>query len=317
MKKIALVAALAATAAAPAFAQSVTLWGRLNTTVESQKVGSADRKVVVQNNSSRLGLRGSEDLGGGLKASFSLEHGLDSDTGAVSNGGVFWGRASWVQLEGSFGAVRLGNWFPDSYFSSVDRTSNHNHDTGTSSDALFSSFGFGTRTNKVGYFSPTVGGFGFIGSVRAGEGSGPRGYDLSANYEVGGLHIAGTLARNDRFGASAARKAYGLEADYSVGPFLVTGYYQREDVDGFKSRDIGRVSAMYTVGQSEFHVNVGGTKAGGDAEFRTGGAKQYTVGYNYNLSKRTKLYGFFTKTDYNGVGVNDFSSLAAGIRHNF
>ena len=88
-------------------------------------------------------------------------------------------------------------------------------------------------------------------------------------------------------------------------------------LDGFKSRDIGRVSAMYTVGQSEFHVNVGGTKAGGDAEFRTGGAKQYTVGYNYNLSKRTKLYGFFTKTDYNGVGVNDFSSLAAGIRHNF
>jgi len=317
MKKIALVAALAATAAAPAFAQSVTLWGRLNTTVESQKIGAAERKTVVQNNSSRLGLKGSEDLGGGLKASFSLEHGLDSDTGAVSNGGVFWGRASWVQLEGSFGAVRLGNWFPDSYFSSVDRTSNHNHDTGTSSDALFSSFGFSTRTNKVGYFSPTVGGFGFIGSVRAGEGSGPRGYDLSANYEVGGLHVAGTLARNDRFGATAARKAYGLEADYSIGPFLVTGYYQREDVDGFKSRDIGRVSAMYTVGQSEFHVNVGGTKAGGDAEFRRGGAKQYTVGYNYNLSKRTKLYGFFTKTDYNAPGVNDFSSLAAGIRHNF
>ena len=45
--------------------------------------------------------------------------------------------------------------------------------------------------------------------------------------------------------------------------------------------------------------------------------KKLGLGYNYNLSKRTKLYGFFTKTDYNGVGVNDFSSLAAGIRHNF
>lgn len=320
MKKIALVAALTAVAA-PVFAQSsVTLWGRLNTTVENQKIGSQDRKTVLQNNNSRLGLRGTEDLGGGMKAGFNLEHGLESDTGAASGGTTFWNRQANVELTGSFGTVRLGTWFPDSYFSSVDRTSNHNHDTGTSADNLFSSFGFGARTNKVGYFSPTVGGFNFIGSVRAGEGSGPRAFDLSANYEVAGLHIAGTYAQNDKFGASNKRKAYGLEADYGFGPFLVTGYYQREEVDGFKSRDIGRVSAMYTVGQSEFHVNVGGSKAGGDGEFRTGGAKQYTLGYNYNLSKRTKVYGFYTKTDYNMTGVGslpDFSSLAAGIRHNF
>ena len=68
MKKIALVAALAAIAA-PAFAQSsVTLWGRINTTVESQKVGTAARTIAVANNSSRLGFKGVEDLGGGLKA---------------------------------------------------------------------------------------------------------------------------------------------------------------------------------------------------------------------------------------------------------
>ena len=151
-----------------AFAQSsVTLSGNADGGVinhNSQTYGADGFGATINGSStSFLAISGTEDLGGGLKASFSLEHGLDSDTGAVSNGGVFWGRASWVQLEGSFGAVRLGNWFPDSYFSSVDRTSNHNHDTGTSSDALFSSFGFGTRTNKVGYFSPTVGGFGFIG----------------------------------------------------------------------------------------------------------------------------------------------------------
>ena len=321
MKKIALVAALAAVSAAPAFAQSsVTLWGRLNTSVESQKVGSADRKTVVQNNSSRLGLRGTEDLGGGLKAGFNLEHGLDSDTGAASGGTTFWSRQANVELSGAFGTVRLGTWFPDSYFSTVDRTSNHNHDTGTSSDALFSSFAFGARTNKVGYFSPTVGNFNFIASVRAGENTGPRASDVSVNYEAAGLHLAGTYSQANRFGATAERKAYGLEGDYGIGPFLVTGYYQREEVDGFKSRDIGRVSAMYAVGQSEFHVNVGGSKAGGDGEFRNGGAKQWTLGYNYNLSKRTKVYGFYTKLDYNATGVGalpDFSSLAAGIRHNF
>jgi len=330
MKNVTLAAALATIMVAPAFAQSsVTLWGRINTTVESQKVGTQDRKVVVQNNSSRLGLRGTEDLGGGLKASFNLEHGLDADTGAQTNVAglnAFWGRQASVELSGSFGTVRLGSWFPDSYFSSVDRTSNHNHDTGTSSDNLFSGFGFGARTNKLGYFSPVVGGFGFIGSVRAGEGTGPRAFDLSLNYDVAGLHIAGTYAQNDKFGATNERKAYGLQADYGFGPFLVTGYYQREEVEGFKSRDIGRVSAMYTSGASEFHVNVGGSKAGGDGEFWRGGAKQYTFGYNYNLSKRTKVYGFYTKTDYNSptsrnggqpLALGDFNSLAAGVRHNF
>ena len=321
MKKIALVAALAAIAA-PAFAQSsVTLWGRINTSIESQKFGNQDRKSVLQNNSSRLGLRGTEDLGGGLKASFNLEHGLNSDTGVASGGTQFWSRQANVELSGSFGTVRLGSWFPDSYFSSVDRTSNHNHDTGTSSDALFSDFAFGFRTNKVGYFSPTVEGFSGIVSVHAGEGNpgDARAYDASLNWEANGLHIAGTYSQAD---TAAKRKAYGLEADYAFGPFLVTGYYQREEVDGFKARDIGRVSAMYTMGQSEFHLNVGGTKAGSDGNFRFGGASQWTAGYNYNLSKRTKVYAFYTNIDYKNNAVannpaNFKDSFAVGVRHNF
>jgi predicted porin len=103
-----------------------------------------------------------------------------------------------------------------------------------------------------------------------------------------------------------------------MGPFLVAGYYQREEVDGFRSRDIGRVSAMYTQGASEFHFNIGGTKSGGDGTFRNAGASQWTAGYNYNLSKRTKVYGFYTQIDQklpNKLG--DFNSLAAGVRHNF
>jgi len=318
MKKVTLAAALATVMVAPAFAQSsVTLWGRINTTVESQKVANQDRKVMMENNSSRLGLRGTEDLGGGLKAAFNLEHGLNSDTGAASGGTTFWSRQANVELTGSFGTVRLGSWFPDSYFSTVDRVSNHNHDTGTSADALFSDFGFAYRTNKVGYFSPTVGGFGFIASVRAGEGAPgqPRAWDLSGNYEAGGLHIGATYAQAD---TAAKRKAFTLEADYGFGPFLVAGYYQREEVSGFRSRDIGRVSAMYTSGASEFHVNVGGTKSGGDGTFKSTGGKQWTLGYNYNLSKRTKLYGFYTNLDLNNANkVGDFNSLAAGIRHNF
>jgi len=311
MKKTALVAALAAITAVPAFAQSsVTLWGRINTTVESQKVGSADRKVVVQNNSSRLGFKGQEDLGGGLKASFSLEHGLDSDTGAASGGAAaYWNRASWVQLEGSFGAVRLGKWFPGSYFATADYVSMHNHDTGTSADNLY-----GTRfttNNKVSYFTPTVSGFNAEVGVAAGEGTAPRAWDLAVNYDMGPLHAGFGYEKVGIY------KQYAIRGLYELGAFTFGGYYQREEVSGFKSRDVGRLAAMYTVGQSEFHLNVGGSKAGGNGAFRTGGAKQFTAGYNYNLSKRTKVYGFYTKTDYNAVGQLDFNSLAVGVRHNF
>ena len=320
MKKIALVAALAAASAAPAaFAQSsVTLWGRLNTSVESQKTANGDRVAVVQNNASRLGVRGVEDLGGGMKAGFNLEHGLNSDTGAAAGGTTFWSGESTVWLRSEFGTVRLGSSFPDSYFATVDRTSNHNHDTGTSSDALFSAIGFGYTTNKATYITPDMGGFQGYVSAMAGEGTRPRAYDLAFNYTVASLHIGGGYTQADSGFGSPERKNYIVEADYGFGPFLVTGYVQSEKVDGFRTRNIARVSGMYTMGASEFHLNVGGTKSGGDGQFRNAGASQWTLAYNYNLSKRTKVYMFYTDIDQklpNHVG--DFNSLALGVRHNF
>ncbi|WIV97367.1 porin [Paucibacter aquatile] len=306
-------AAIAALAAPAAFAQSsVTLWGRINTTVESQKVGAGDRKVVVANNASRLGFKGQEDLGGGLKASFALEHGLNSDNGAAT--GDFWGREASVQLSGAFGAVRLGRWTPGSYFATADYISNHNHDTGSSEDKLYSGAGFTTK-NKVGYFTPTVGGFSGEFAVHAGEGADKRSIDLSGNYDQGPLHLgAGFSKQGDA-------KQFAVRGLYELGSIVLGAYVQREDNGAAKngSRTIARVSAMYVMGASEFHVNVGGTKAGGDS-FNNGqaGGKQYTLAYNYNLSKRTKLYGYYTAVDSNEPKkVNDFSSLAAGIRHNF
>jgi predicted porin len=70
------------------------------------------------------------------------------------------------------------------------------------------------------------------------------------------------------------------------------------------------------------HLNVGGT--GNTNKVANTGALQYTVGYNYNLSKRTKVYTFYTKVDnksaatyQTGTAGVDFSSLAVGLRHNF
>jgi len=315
MKKIALVAAIAAFAA-PAFAQSsVTLYGRLNTTVESQKVGNQERKEVVANNSSRIGFKGVEDLGGGLKASFNLEHGFSSDTGVAA--GTFWGREAWVQLAGSFGAVRLGNFTPESYFATADYISMHNHDTGSSADELYS-FETYRSSNKIGYFTPTIGGFSGSASVSAGEGVAARLFDLAANYDQGPLHLGAGYSKR----GSASQ--YAFRGLFEMGAFTFGGYVQRETFEGTPAKDsriIARVSAMYALGASEFHVNVGGTKAGGTS-FNAGrnGGKQYTLGYNYNLSKRTKVYGYYTAIDSTQAGATkpgDFNSLAAGVRHNF
>ena len=319
MKKIAFAAAIAALSV-PAFAQSsVTLWGRINTSVESIKRGDNDRVASVINNNSRLGFKGTEDLGGGLKASFALEHGLNSDDGRQTNA-AFWNREASVQLSGDFGAIRLGRWTPGSYYATADYVSMHNHDTGTSEDKLYSGAGF-TQTNKVGYFTPNINGFNGEFAVHAGEGAPgeARGYDVALNYDQGPMHLGAGYSKQ------GSAKQYAIRGLYELGAFTFGGYAQREESGTPQSpgakdnRWIGRAAVMYTMGQSEFHLNVGGTKAGAYS-FNNGrnGGKQYTLAYNYNLSKRTKVYAFYTAVDATTPNkVDDLSSFAVGVRHNF
>ncbi|WP_374438484.1 porin [Inhella sp.] len=313
MKKFTLsaIALVAAAVAAPAFAQSsVTLYGRLNTTVENQKVNNQARKWVVQNNSSRIGFKGTEDMGGGLKASFQLEHGFASDTGAAN--ATFWGREAWVQLAGSFGAIRLGNITPESYFATADYVSMHNHDTGTSSDALYG--GPFLNKNKVMYMTPTVGGFSASIAGTAGEKVEKNGTDFAMNYDAGPFHGGFGYSKQGEMNQWAVR------ALVEAGPVVVGGYYQKDDL-GADTRDVWRLAAMYAVGASEFHVNMGrASQAKSGATVLSPKQDQWTLGYNYNLSKRTKVYAFYTKNDLNkntSAADNEFSSLAMGVRHNF
>ena len=316
MKKIALVAALAAISAS-AFAQSsVTLYGRINTSVESQKVGNKDRVAVLQNNSSRIGFKGMEDLGGGLKAGFVLEHGLNSDDGKQSQS-AFWARQSEVNLSGSFGTVRLGNWTPGSYYATADYVSMHNHDTGTSSDALYA--GPFMTTNKVGYVSPDINGLRLEAEVHAGEGAAgeKRGYDFAANYDQGPLHLGAGYSKQDQLQGGVFRdfNQFAVRGLYELGAFTVGGYYQRVERGTDKKQNVYRLSGMYVMGASEFHLNFGSaTKTNLIPK-----QDQFTLGYNYNLSKRTKVYGFYSMVDAKNTAnkAGDFSSLAAGIRHNF
>jgi predicted porin len=300
MKRTLLVASLALLSAGSAFAQSnVTIYGRLNVTVERQKLGNAT-DTKVDNAASRIGFRGTE----GLKAVFTLEHGFDPSTGVAA--GTFWGRESTVGLAGGFGKVLLGKIAAnEAYFATADYVSMHNHDTGSSEDKLTSIPGatFGIN-NSVSYYSPNMGGFNF--AVQSGERvAGERPLVLASNYDAGKLHLGLGYAK---FGDA---KSLGLRALYEMGAFTVGGYYEKGS--GTNDVNVYRLAGMYTMGASEFHLNFG---ARGDLNnINNTGAKQTTLGYNYNLSKRTKVYGFYTKL--NADAGADFSSLGAGIRHNF
>ena len=312
-------AALALLGSTAAFAQSsVTLYGRVNTTVERQEVG--DVKVTkLNNNSSRFGFKGTEDLGGGLKAGFQLESGFDSSTGTSAS--TFFGRQSEVNLSGGFGMVRLGNFYPESYYATSDYVGMHNHETGSSSDALYVDpvwFGkLGTK-NKIAYRTPSFGGLTVEGSMQLHElpTGGKNGYDLAANYNMGPLALGAGYSQVD------GDKQGALRALYTFGQFMVGGYYQRNDEDVLGTRNNFRLAGAYMMGASEFHVNVG--RANSWSKISDSAATQYTLGYNYNLSKRTKVYGYYTHVNNSrnaaymtGANGADFSSVALGVRHNF
>ncbi|NYG31584.1 porin [Sphaerotilus montanus] len=310
IKRTIALAVLATLASGAAFAQSsVTLYGRLNVTAEREKVGSAKAVYALENNSSRLGLKGEEDLGGGLKAGFILEHGFDPTTGTAA--ASFWGRQSEAYLSSKFGMVRIGNFGSEAQLATGDWVSMHNHDTGTSADRLYAYFG--SDVNKVAYRAPAfVKNLVLEASTAEGSATTKRTYDLAANYELGALKLGAGYNKQD------TKKQVALRATYDIGAFTVGTYVQR-DTNGIAagSRNNLRLAGMYTMGASEFHANVGvAGKIGGVDGTK---ATQATVGYNYNLSKRTKAYTYYTRFNDGAAAVygGDFSSLAVGVRHNF
>jgi predicted porin len=311
MKREILLAALATLTAGTALAQSsVTLYGRLNLTVENRKVGTVKEKGLF-NNASRVGFKGTEDMGGGLKTGFILEHGFNPDDGTTA-GSAIWGRQSELFVSGGFGTVRMGNFVSEAYFATADYIGMHNHDTGISSDAFYAYVG--RNTDKIAYRLPSFGNVTLEGgvSLRDRPTSRERTFDLAANYQRGPLHLGAGYEKNGN------QKQFAVRGLYELGAVTLGAYFQRDN-NGYAanggSRSTTRVSAAYAVGSGSFHADFG--RAGAYSRVAGSSASQFTLGYNYNLSKRTKVYTFVTKVDDKGNLYGDLNSLAVGVRHNF
>jgi predicted porin len=312
MKKTLIAAAVLATLGSSAFAQSsVTIYGRLNLSVERQKPDSGDSNWVMQNSSSRWGLKGSEDLGGGMKAGFQLESGFNPATGQAAD--RFFGRQSEVNLGGNWGTIRLGNFTSEAYYATADYVSIHNHDTGTSADFFYADTRLFKQSNKVAYRLPAFGALSVeVATNTKDDSETDRTTEIAANYDSGPLHLGAGYQKTGDLNQFALR---GL---YELGAFTFGGYVQRdEDVYGSGSRTTYRLAGMYAIGNAELNLNYG--RAGKYSDVGSSAANQYTLGLNYNLSKRTKVYTFYTKVNDGSAGLygGDFSSFALGMRHNF
>jgi len=338
MKKLALAAALAAAFTGSAFAQSsVTLYGRINTSIEFQDNGLVD-KTVMRNNSSRWGLRGSEDLGGGLGAFFQLESGFASDNGASTPSGF--NREAFVGVKSaSLGQIKLGKITSALYFSTLDYIGNFNHDTGTTSEdniyGAYFLFGDVTANNAVEYTSPAFGPVSFAVTANASEGTGPKSYEGVVNFDQGSLHIGAGYAQYKDNRDEKLGDLISTAVSYGFGAFNVGVAYEHAKSEaasgGLGKRDAFTFTGQYNLGSSEFHLSVGYADKWKSVPTDTKYI-QYTLGYKYNLSKRTALYGFYFSGDNKslpyagtsnvsnglpGVPNETFSSIGLGVRHNF
>jgi predicted porin len=341
--------ALAVLASTGAMAQSsVTLYGIVDIALQSAKVTNTPRANTVESggvNGSRFGLKGSEDLGGGLKALFVLENGFKADTGAIGGGAglnglagtskpatAMFGRKAYVGLAGGFGEFRIGN-VPTAY-----------DDTAINANSIFDSNYApaysvwagghnynGTPGNSVYYASPSFGGVTFAGSYALGENktatTNAKGLGAVNVQYSGGPIYASVAYQEDKTSAPGvggnpdnAYKDTLVNFSYDLGVVkLLTSYNRQVATDNTKS-DQFQLGADLPLGSAL-------TLSGGYAYSKdklagvTGDKRQgFGLGAKYALSKRTFVYtaATYAETKPAGGGSKVKGDVyAVGIQHSF
>lgn len=342
-------AAMAATtatllAAQPAAAQStVQAYGLLDVSVgQFQVAGGAKVKRMDSGNmsTSYLGFKGSEDLGGGLRAGFTLESFLLLDSGGASRvPGVdaFWARNANVNLSGGFGNIRLGRMGPPLFVSTL--LFNPFGDSFGYAPAIrqYYSAPYGTPlvgdsgwNNAIGYTSPRLGGLTATVLVQAGEGAAnARGPNIGAHvlYFAGPLALTaawqkvqaqGTLGRPiAAFPGFNSQKAWQVGGSFDLGVVKLFGQVGRILTDASADIDVQtyQVGASVPIGAGKLLASYGNSELDFNAPTGDGTSKMLTVAYDYLLSKRTDVYVLYMSDKF--TARSSGNTVVAGIRHTF
>ncbi|MBC7601482.1 MAG: porin [Ramlibacter sp.] len=350
MKK-SLIALAVLASAGSAFAQSsVTLFGVVDATLAFGR-GNVSNKTALTNsgyNSSRLGFRGVEDLGGGMSASFWLEAGLNNDNGtgagtntnnqgtgaaaaAAGGQGLTFNRRSTASLSGGWGEARLGRDYSPQFWNLTvfDPFGTNGVGTTQTLNSIITGPTAVRASNSIGYFLPAnIGGF-------YGQGQ----YYLGENNSNAGVVCTTPGVPAGCGSTSSDGRGYGIRVGYAAGPFNVAGAFSRTRYLA------GTVHQSNLGGQYDFgvaklmaHVSrdkngavtgkgwlIGGLVPVGAGEIRAAysryrtdvvvtepTAKKFALGYVHNLSKRTALYTTYARVKNSG-GAASFLNGAGGL----
>ncbi len=347
MKRFAAVALLAGLSALAHAQSNVTLFGVLDVAARYTKNGDDKVKSLTNNGlqSGRFGLRGVEVLGGGLKAGFWLEAGLNPDTGSQSDSARLWNRRSTISLIGGFGELRLGRDLTPTFNGYGD------YDVfGTNGVADGSKFvtRLGTNVdtnvradNQVSYFLPGgLGGLYGQFSVAPGEGvDGKKYLGGRVGYADGPLNVSVSYGRTEVTPlAGTTDDSFDLAsigASYDLGVVKLTGYFSRSQYADAKNR-VANLGASMPLGPGSLRLSYVNASASGrmpsGASIDKDDATQFAIGYVYDLSRRSAVYTTVARVSNDGAAAyvvdrnpalpspnngRDSTGFEVGIRHRF
>ncbi|QNB16977.1 porin [Paraburkholderia tropica] len=282
-----------ATHAGDAHAQSsVTLYGAIDTSIEITNPGAGyvARMDSGAYRGSRIGLRGAEDIGNGVKILFDLENGFGSGDGTYAVANTIFNRQAWIGLGTPYGTLRMGRQYSPIYIpfkGGLDAFGAGTIASGLNNLSKITPY----ESNAITYLSPEYHGFSttIMASLRSasdGDGNGLAGHIETFAYHDGPFRIS--YAHQQTHGSGALRANLG-GISYVYGP--VTGFLSFFNGDGGTPRyhnDGVSVSARYAV-SARFRASLGYTymrdrKGGGD------NADQFSAACEYDFSKRVLLY---------------------------
>lgn len=322
-KSLLALAALTAFAGVASAQSNVTLYGRVDLSAARNMGSDADN---IQNGSgSRLGLRGSEDLGGGLAAVFNIEHRFNADTG-VSQGGTnvagqpagsslrFWSARSIVGLKGGFGQVVLGREYTTAFLGSQLLNDPWGWDT-VAAAATLQLTGGGisqVRNDSAVTYNLSMGGFSFGAQYAEATDTINNFQDNPYNFSVG--YAGGPFSINfgyevTGYSAAADEKVMTLGGQFNFGAFKLGASYLDGTTRANKDVTAYMITGTAVLGQGEIRAMWGQRETGDVKDMNA-----FAIGYHYALSKRTTLY-----TDYvsDSKRTSNKNGYDFGIKHNF
>jgi predicted porin len=328
MKKSLIALAVLGFAGVASAQSSVTLYGRVDLSIGKPLYTA--QKGMFNGSGSRLGVRGVEDLGGGLKGIFHIEHRFDADTGASSSSTRFWTGRSIVGVEGGFGRVTLGREYTTSFSGSqvvadpwgfdtvVAGTGTPNTPATLSGRGVTSAIATGligtVRNDSAITYTAKFGGVSFGAQTAertdAINNVAKRPFNLNVGFAGGPVNV---YVGYEAPGNSAKWTSAGIDARFGAfkpGLFYGTG----KASTGNKHNAIMLTGVAY-LGAGELRLAAGTLKAKPAA----GGTNTTVVsglaaGYHHSLSKRTTVYADFVR---NSKITDQKTGYDFGLKHNF